>query len=214
LPKGFAANLTKARREGIEAADVLIIDEISMLHDYRLDMINTALQKVRGNKEPFGGIQVILCGDFFQLPPVNRYDSQGGGFVVGSGSWAELEPVICYLGEQHRQDDDAFLDILNAMRANDLRRRHVELLLSRQDAHLEDEQNVTELHVTNVDVDAINNARLLQLEGDEHVYYAQTTGKENYIDALKRSCLALDKLVLKKGALVMCVRNSQDRKYR
>ena len=95
LPKNFFDHLSKARRETIEKTNVLIIDEISMLHDYRLEMVNEIAKKVRGNDAPFGGMQVILCGDFFQLPPVNRTDSREGGFVVNSEAWKELDPSIC-----------------------------------------------------------------------------------------------------------------------
>src|SRR5919199_6795056 len=69
VPQGFAEHLAKGRREIIEKTDVLVIDEISMLHDYRLDMVDEVARRVRRRPdEPFGGIQVILCGDFFQLP--------------------------------------------------------------------------------------------------------------------------------------------------
>lgn len=68
LPNGFAEHLSKGRHEIIEKTDVLIIDEISMLHDYRLDMIDEVCRLVRRKDEPFGGIQVVMSGDFFQLP--------------------------------------------------------------------------------------------------------------------------------------------------
>ncbi len=212
LPKYFHDDMQKGRRETIEKTDVLIIDEISMLHDYRLDMVDEVARRVRGGGAPFGGMQVILCGDFFQLPPINRSEGKQGGFVVGSSVWQELDPVVCYLSEQHRQNDDAYLDILNALRAGDVRRRHAELLLSRQQAH-DPFEDVTELHTTNVDVDAINNQRLTQLKGKEHVYEMATTGQANYVESLSRSCLAQDVLVLKEGALVMCIRNNPEKKY-
>lgn len=213
LPPKFFEHLSKARRETIQKTDVLIIDEISMLHDYRLDMVNEIAKKVRENDAPFGGIQVILCGDFFQLPPVNRSDGKNGGFVVNSVVWGELDLSVCYLSEQHRQNDDAFLEILNALRAGDIRRRHAESLLGRVGAELTDATAVTELYVTNMNVDTINESRLRGIDGDEHTYIMQTTGSQNYVDTLKRSCLAQEVLVLKKGALVMCVRNSPDKKY-
>ena len=213
LPRNFVDNLTKTRRENIEKADILIIDEISMLHDYRLDMIDHIARKVRKNDKPFGGLQVILCGDFFQLPPINRAGEKTGGFVVDSAAWRQLEPAICYLGEQHRQDDAAFLEILNALRAGDIRRRHAEQLLARLQVDLPGSQEVTELHTTNVNVDTINTSRLDAIPGDAYRYTMQTTGSENYVQTLKRSCLALEELVLKKGALVMCIKNSQDKKY-
>jgi ATP-dependent exoDNAse (exonuclease V) alpha subunit len=213
LPKSFFDNLSKTRLENIQKADVLIIDEISMLHDYRLDLVNHIAKTVRHSDKPFGGLQVILCGDFFQLPPINRDQEPGGSFVVNSQAWQELDPTICYLSEQHRQDDDAFLQILNALRAGDIRRRHAELLLSRLDADLPGDQEVTELHTTNINVDAINKSRLSAITDDAFVYAMQTTGSEGYVEALKRSCLAMEELVLKKGALVMCIKNSPDRKY-
>ena len=213
LPDDFEDYLLKSRRDIIETTDVLVIDEISMLHDYRLDMVDTVARRVRDDDRPFGGIQVILCGDFFQLPPVNRNDGREGGFVVGSKAWQELDPVICYLAEQHRQDDDAFLEILQALRAGDVRRRHAEVLLERVDAALEDEAVVTELHTVNIDVDRINEAKLAEIDGEVRSYDMQTTGKENYVASLKRSCLALETLVLKIGALVMCIKNSPERKY-
>jgi ATP-dependent exoDNAse (exonuclease V) alpha subunit len=211
FPAHYLANLTKSRREIIEKTDILIIDEISMLHDFRLDMVDQAARLVRENDRPFGGIQVILCGDFFQLPPVNRRDSRSGGFVIGAEVWAKLDPVIIYLQEQHRQDDQPFLEILQALRDNDIRRRHAETLLGRIDTPLSGV--VTELHTTNADVDWINTAQLEAMPGEAHTYRMETTGSANYVESLRRSCLAPEILVLKEGALVMCVKNSPDRKY-
>ncbi len=212
LPAGFAKGLSQSRRDTIIKTDVLIIDEISMLHDFRLDLIDQVTRAVRGEADkPFGGLQVILCGDFFQLPPVNRNDAVQGGFVTGSKVWPELNPVICYLEEQHRQDDDAFLSILNALRAGDVRRHHAESLLGQVNAPIEGA--ITELHTTNADVDWINSVQLAGMAGDEHVFHMEMKGKANYVDSLKRSCLAPEQLVLKAGALVMCIKNSQDRKY-
>lgn len=212
LPANFHEYLLKGRRDTIQKTDVLIIDEISMLHDYRLDMIDEITTKVREIDEPFGGIQVILCGDFFQLPPVTRSEGRLGGFVVHANVWQDLNPVICYLKEQHRQNDDEFLEILNAMRAGDVRRRHAEALLSRR-VDSASFESATELHTTNVDVDAINQAKLAQLVGDEYIYELSTSGKANHVETLKKSCLASERLVLKVGALVMCIRNNPEKKF-
>lgn len=212
LPADFEDYLLKSRRDIIETTDVLVIDEISMLHDFRLDMVDKVARTVRDDDSPFGGIQVILCGDFFQLPPINRDGNKSGGFVVGSQAWSEMDPVICYLGEQHRQDDEAFLGILQALRAGDIRQHHAKSLLDRVDAEL-DHHSITELHTVNIDVDRINQSRLSAIEGESHKYHMQTTGAENYVASLKRSCLALETLVLKKGALVMAIKNSPERKY-
>jgi hypothetical protein len=187
LPAQFWRDLPKGRRDTILSTDVLIIDEISMLHDYRLDMVDEVTRKVRGKEAPFGGLQVILCGDFFQLPPVNRQDSRSGRFVVYSNAWQRLDPTICYLSEQHRQDDDNFLEILTAIRDGDVRRRHAEALLGRVGAELPGNQDVTELHTMNLDVDRINQKALTQLAGDECSYTMQTTGAQSYVAQKRRA---------------------------
>lgn len=212
VPSGFADNLSKARRETIEKADILIIDEISMLHDFRLDMVDEICRLVRRKDEPFGGIQLVMSGDFFQLPPINRGAERVGGFVVTSQAWQELQPAILYLQEQHRQDDEALLDILNALRSNTLRRHHAESLLARVDA-VPDDDTITELHTVNVDVDTINAHRLEQLPGDIYTYERVSTGGQTYVDSLQRSVLAPSTLELKKGALVMAVKNSATRQF-
>jgi ATP-dependent exoDNAse (exonuclease V) alpha subunit len=213
VPQGFADHVPKGRREIIEKTDVLIIDEISMLHDFRLDMVDEICRLVRKKDVPFGGIQLIMSGDFFQLPPINRGESRGGGFVVHSEVWRELDPTICYLAEQHRQDDEHLLGILNALRAGDIRRHHAELLLGRVDQQPPEDMVLTELHTVNVDVDRINEAKLDELPGDELFYTQSTTGSDNYVENLQRSVLAPATLRLKKGALVMAVKNATDRRY-
>lgn len=214
LPRGFADHIAKGRREIIEKTDVLIIDEISMLHDFRLDMVDEACRLVRKQPDvPFGGIQLVMSGDFFQLPPINRGDARAGGFVVNSTVWRELDPVICYLEEQHRQDDEKLIAILNALRDGDLRRHHAESLLARVDQQPTDAGELTELHTVNIDVDALNDKKLAELDGDELFYTQSTTGAAHYVESLQRSVLAPATLRLKEGALVMAVKNATDRKY-
>ncbi len=214
IPQGFAEHISKGRREIIERTDVLIIDEISMLHDFRLDMIDEACRLVRKQPDvPFGGIQIIMSGDFFQLPPINRGDSRAGGFVVNSVVWQELDPVICYLSEQHRQDDETLLGILNAIRAGDVRRHHAETLLERVGASPTDDSMLTELHTVNLDVDTLNEKKLDELDGDELLYTQTTTGAANYVENLQRSVLAPATLRLKQGALVMSVKNDPAKRY-
>ncbi len=87
--KHMVRDMSKSRREQIKKADILIIDEVSMLHDFRLDMIDQICRSVRELDAAFGGMQVILCGDFLQLPPINRQDSRNGTFVVASQAWRE-----------------------------------------------------------------------------------------------------------------------------
>ncbi len=207
-------DMSKSRQDRIAKADVLVIDEVSMLHDYRLDMIDRVCRHVRADESPFGGLQVVLSGDFFQLPPVNRDDAAiSGGFVTGSNAWQDLDPVVCYLEEQYRQDDDLLLEILTALRSNDLRRRHAEALMDRKvDVNLFDDP-ATELYTRNIDVDSVNLAKLMAMEGEVHEYEMRHTGRASAYESLRKSCLAPEVLQLKEGAYVMFVKNAQDRSY-
>ncbi|MCA9334712.1 AAA family ATPase, partial [Candidatus Saccharibacteria bacterium] len=112
----------------------------------------------------------------------------------------------------HRQEDQVLLEILDAIRDGDVRRHHAEKLLARTEVDLP-EGDLTELHTTNVDVDRINQAKLDNLDGDEYTYTQSTTGAANYVESLQRSVLAPVDLKVKKGALVMAVKNALDRKY-
>lgn len=207
------SDMSKARRDQITKADVLVIDEVSMLHDFRLDLVEEVCRRVRENDVPFGGLQVVLSGDFFQLPPVNREDALQGGFITGSSAWETLDPVICYLEEQHRQEDDMLLEILTALRSNDLRRRHAEALLTRKQMRTPFDMPVTELYTRNVDVDAVNRSKLDNMKGELHEYEMEHSGRKSGVESLMKSCLAPEVLQLKKGALVMFVKNSADRRY-
>jgi ATP-dependent exoDNAse (exonuclease V) alpha subunit len=213
LHKRHASDMSKSRQDQIINADILIIDEVSMLHDYRLDMVNQLTKEVRGDSAPFGGLQVVLSGDLYQLPPVNREESRRGGFVTSSESWEEMDPVICYLEEQHRQDDDELLEILTALRDNDLRRRHAESLMNRKLARTPFDDPVTELYTKNINVDSVNQSMLDAMKGELHQYEMTSTGRSGGVESLKKSCLSPENLQLKKGAFVMFVKNSPDKKY-
>lgn len=214
LPERFHETLSQTRRETIRKTDTLVIDEISMLHDYRLDLIDQLLRNARDDSRPFGGLQVIFSGDFFQLPPINRADSRSGGFAISSHSWQELSPVICYLDEQHRQDDPAYAKLLTAMRASQLTPDHLDLLNSRLVTNMATSAGpITELHTTNADVDQMNRAQLARLPGDEHHFAMTAAGRGGAIEALKGACLAQEDLVLKVGATVMCVKNNPDQMF-
>lgn len=205
---------SKSRQDAIKKADVLVIDEISMLHDFRLDMIDTVLRTVRDNNEVFGGVQVVLCGDFFQLPPINRQGSRQGGFVVNSLSWQRGNFVVCYLeGTQRQKDDAKFAEFLQSIRLGDVTEVQYEDLKDRMFSFVDPFENITKLYTTNVDVDTINNKQLQNINSRGYTYRMETTGKKQYVETLKKSCLASEELTLKIDALVMCIKNAQDKKY-
>lgn len=210
----FFNKISKQRSELIVKADILIIDEISMLHDFRLDMVEEITRTIRGGDRPFGGLQVVLCGDFFQLPPVNRGDARQGSFVTSSNIWLQNAFEVCYLEEQHRQsDDELYSTILNGIRAGQLTRSQLDALQARSRAMADPFTPRTRLLTTNVDVDTINHVHLDELEADEYEFEMETTGSKKYIEQLKKSCLAPEVLRLKRGAIVMCIKNSQDKKF-
>ncbi len=93
---------------------MLIIDEISMLHKKQFDLVNEVLQFFRENDKAFGGIQVVLCGDFFQLPPIGTFSGETNRdkFCFMSQSWLNANLSICYLTDQYRQTDSELNDIL------------------------------------------------------------------------------------------------------
>jgi len=134
--------------------------------------------------------------------------------VIDSKVWKAMNPIICYLTEQHRQEDEIFTDILNAIRQNNVQDYHLETLEERIREYSEDDfQNVTKLFTHNADVDTINNQQLAAIDEEEFIFYMESKGKENLVETLKKSCLAPEKLVLKLGTEVMFVKNSFDQGY-
>lgn len=214
LPKDLILKMGKQRKDIIIKTDVLVIDEISMLHDFRLDLVDEICRGVREADKPFGGIQVILSGDFFQLPPVNRADSKQGGFITSSQAWQDGDFTVCYLVEQHRQKTDQdYTDILNGIRAGVLTGRQLATLRARGEAVSDPWAAMTRLLTTNIDVDEINRQHLDALEGDSVEFEMVTSGSKKYVEQLLRSCLASYVLELKVGAHVMCIKNSTEKKY-
>ncbi len=216
-----------------EKLKVLIIDEVSMMHHFRIDMVDELLRAFKGNDKPFGGIQVVLCGDFFQLPPISRKGEQASRFIYHSKVWRTAKFKICYLEEQHRQTDDVSLRVLNDIRNNEVNEDTFEILQTRfkeevdknkengSDAGAEntDEEGLsrkiepTRLFTHNADVDTLNDEALDSIEGEEFEYYMESSGKDILVDLLKKSCLAPEHLRLKIGAKVMFVKNNFDGGY-
>lgn len=200
-------------RKRFDRVKVLIIDEISMLHHFRFDLVNSVLKGMKGNDLPFGGIQVVLCGDFFQLPPVTKAGDPETRFVYQSDAWKEGMFTVCYLSEQHRHKDSEVLSILNEIRRGDVSDDAREKLKSRHKkkaAHIEP----TRLFTHNTDVDTLNHDELDRLESGESADYMMASkGREQLVALLKKSCLAPEVLRLKVGARVMCVKNNFDEGY-
>ncbi len=193
-----------------ERVKVLIIDEVSMLHHFRLDLIDKILKNFRRSTKPFGGIQVVLVGDFFQLPPVSRMGEPKAFFVFRSKAWEDSEFAICYLTTQYRQTDDNFLTVLNAIRSNDLDSDIGSFLEERYQKKVEMDIEPTRLYTHNIDVDKVNAESLDKIGGDVTTYEMASRGKQQYVDLIKKTCLAPTLLQLKVGARVMCVKNNYE----
>lgn len=187
--------------------DILIIDEVSMIHGKRLDMVDQVAKWLRESGEPFGGMQVILTGDLFQLPPIHKGDTEID-FVHLSQAWQKLNPKICYLTEQHRQQNDPLLDLLEAMRAGDLIEVHFDALSERLGREAPSDEVVTKLYSHNQDVEHINESHLKALADQSHAFVMETTGVQAKVEQLMKSVLAPEVLELKVGAEVMFVANN------
>ncbi|MEK7099907.1 MAG: AAA family ATPase, partial [Patescibacteria group bacterium] len=136
----------------IERTSVLIIDEVSMLSSEVLTMVDAVARAVRRREEPFGGMQVILVGDFFQLPPITK-GGRAPSFAFESPAWRALNPLVCYLSEQHRQEDANFLDLLTAIRTSAWDHTHVSLILARETESDGIEEGTPHLFTHYADVD-------------------------------------------------------------
>ncbi|MCH7604902.1 AAA family ATPase [Patescibacteria group bacterium] len=191
---------------------VLIIDEISMLSGGFFDMADQVLRYLRRSDTPFGGMQIVCSGDFFQLPPVTR-ETREYRYAFESEAWYKLNPVTCYLEEQYRQEEGKFLDILSAIRRQEVMKDVYDLLLQRKDARAKHADDITRLFTHNRDVDQLNEKRLSQLPDTEKTFEMQAAGKAQYVEQLIRGCLAPELLRLKKGAEVMFVKNDPLHQY-
>ena len=210
----------------ISKTRVLIIDEVSMLRAETLAMIDAVCREIKQNPEPFGGMQVVLVGDFFQLPPIEKRSLENKDvelikqvktyFAFESDAWRRLAPVTCYLTEQYRQDDADFLSVLTAVRRGEVEDAHLELLNSRHYSPQKlskDIDHITKLYARNVDVDSVNSGMLSKIEADFKEYEMISSGKESLVFALKKGCLSPETLRLKKGAVVMCTKNNTKERF-
>lgn len=216
----------------VRRAKVLIIDEISMLSAQTLDSVDLVLRMLRNSDEAFGGLQVIFVGDFFQLPPVvkaaemrrgdmleiqydqspNDYAGSASPFAFYAQSWKRAKPLVCYLEEQHRQEDLQFLGVLTALRrgtiSSDVRR-----VLESRIVEPPKKNTHTKLFPHNANVDRLNDAELEKIKTLPRRYDMRSKGALPLVQALKRSCLSPETLLLKVGAKVMFTKNDPEGQY-
>jgi len=191
---------------------VLVIDEVSMLHHFRLDMVDRVCKMFKENEQAFGGMQAILVGDFFQLPPIASGGEQAH-FVHHSDVWSKMKLKVCYLDEQYRHEDDTLLNLLNDIRSDNTGEHTLEPLRGRYKKSVDKVPAPTKLYTHNIDVDTINSKELDKLPGNNKIYEMKGKGARALVEALKRSCLAPEYLYLKKNAVVMFVKNNFEKGY-
>ena len=213
-------------RGRIKSAGVLIIDEISMIKASQFEAVNKICQFAKRNNRPFGGLQIVCSGDFFQLPPVYKNDKPANTtqgelfaanqnkplFITDSAAWKSLQMKICYLDEQHRTKDKQLHKILNHIRDDEAEKSR-ELLFDVLEKSKELKSVFTKLYTHNIDVDSINYDELAKIKSKEYFYQMTTRGNPMVAEVLKKSCLAPEKLVLKEGAEVMFIKNNFEAGY-
>lgn len=198
----------------LKRIDVLVIDEISMVRADLLDAVDERLREAFDSDAPFGGIQVIMFGDPYQLPPVVEEGlvpymeyTHGGYFFFNALVWRETEFKIYELTQVFRQKDPTFRDILNAVRDGTVVDPQIKQLNARHSVAIPDEGTVT-LAPTNSLVTEINQQRLERLPGKAYQYQAEIVGE------MKKSVFPTEeKLFLKEGAQVVLLKNDKDGRW-
>jgi ATP-dependent exoDNAse (exonuclease V) alpha subunit len=188
---------------------ILIIDEMSMLTAAQFDAVDLACRQFKASFQAFGGMQVVCSGDLFQLPPINRNGMARP--INESQAWKSMDMKTCYLEEQHRHKDKNLFALLNHIRSNNIEESKKILMARPQEEELSGIP--TKLYTHNIDVDEVNSVELEKIAGEEFVYHMSSTGKHEVVKALKKSCLAPERLVLKKGARVMFLKNNFEDGY-
>ncbi len=207
---------SKEKKRIIKGLDLLIIDEISMVRADLLDSVDAVLRRLRRDQRPFGGVQLLLIGDLFQLPPVIKADEwqllqnyYSSVYFFSSHALAKTEVVTIELKKIYRQSDQKFIDLLNAVRENRLDEGAVALLDQCAEKPVPD-QGVITLTTHNRKADDINQDHLDRLSESPHELTAEIDG-----DFPAHSFPTSESLVLKRGAQVMFLRNdnSPDKLY-
>ncbi|WP_201591235.1 AAA family ATPase [Psychrobacter sp. Pi2-51] len=194
---------------------VLVIDEISMLHAKQINLVSQVLKHVRKNDKAFGGIQVVVAGDFFQLPPIgSKGESNREKFAFMSEAWLDAKFHICYLSEQHRQVSEAanggldLDDILNQIRRQEVTFEAIAALEATYDQSVDIKR--TRLYTHNLNVNKINDKELAALDGEMMRFEATATGDSKLVETLKKTVRTQDELILKVGAKVMFIKNNAE----
>lgn len=202
----FSAKSSKIRRK-IQRAQILAIDEISMISSELFEILDQVFKAIRDDERPMGGLQILLFGDFLQLPPVDRNNQPN--FCFNSESWQDLNLDIFILNEIFRQKDEKFTQILNNLRFAKIQEEEIEILNSRINAIDKNPAiRPTILTSHNFKAEQINEQNLKNIPQSEQNYEATYYGDKKKIEILQKNCIAAPLLKLKIGAQVMMTKNT------
>jgi len=196
----------------IKKTRVLVIDEVSMLMPALFESIDRMCRAAKQENVPFGGMQIVLSGDFFQLPPIEQNNSSVE-FITASSSWQDMDIRICYLEEQFRHNDQSLEQVLSDIRSGEISQQSQEALESRTGGTISGNIRPTLLYTHNVDVDHINEKELDSISGEVREFEMSSKGKARLVESLKKTILASEILRLKEGAMVMFIKNNFEAGY-
>jgi ATP-dependent DNA helicase PIF1 len=213
--EAYFAILEKDTRPSVRAGfsrvrrcEALVIDEISMMPGRTLNFVEFLFRKVRGNDQSFGGCQVIVSGDFLQLPPVRKDEREAYDWSFSSDAWVRAQFFPICLETVRRQDEPQFVAALGDFRRGRLFGNSARLLMSRIVQF--PSSKLTRLFTHNVQVDKWNNFQLGELPGDVVTLEATRTGPETQVAFLENNLLTPGTLLLKPGAQVMFTVNKSE----
>ena len=192
--------------------EVLIIDEVSMISPDLFETIDRILRKFKNSSQPFGGVQVVLSGDFFQLPPISK-SLREEKFIWQTLLWSLADFKICYLKEKFRHADSDLVNILDEIRSGTVSSETRELFESCYQREFSDGLKVTRLYTHNADVDRINDEELNRLEGEAVCFDSESEGAKKHRERIFKTSLVTPELKLKIGALVIFVKNNYEKGY-
>ena len=207
----------RSKRDLFRSLDAVVIDEVSMVRADLMDAVDESLRlNCKNPNEPFGGVQMILIGDLYQLPPIvdsalkdyfdDNFDSP---FFFSSKVFEQVEIMKLELNRVFRQTDQEFIQLLNKVRNNRVSKRDIGILNKRHDRTALPETDLAiTLTTTNALASEINQDRLDSLPYQDHFYEAVVTGA---FDA--KSFPTDQRLRLRKGAQVMMVKNDPDKRW-
>lgn len=211
IKKAVGNNRVRARLRNDFA---VIIDEISMIHPEAFEAANQIAKTVRESDAPFGGLRLIVVGDFLQLPPITPYN-QSVKWLFEMQLWKSLNFKEIYLKETMRTDKKHFIKVLNSIREGTVTDEVSDFLNSRI-KKIADDFNGTVLFGRRNQAESYNIKKLNQIESPE-VLYETEVKKASKVQKTKEALLSLsplpELLKLKKGALVMLRKNDPDLKF-